>query len=53
MNKNLALTTAIDLAKDALNSSEIKFIPDENCGNALADFIETLAKRLEKMDPEA
>ena len=53
MNKNFALTTAIELAKVALNSIEIKFIPDENCGNALADFIETLAERLEKMNTES
>lgn len=52
MNKSLALTTAIDLAKTIVSSNGIQNIPDKNCANALADFIETLAGRLEKMDPE-
>lgn len=52
MNKSLALTTAIDLAKIIVSSNGIHNIPDKNCANALADFIETLAGRLEKMDPE-
>ena len=53
MNKSRALTTAIDLAKTIVSSNGIQYIPDKNSGNALADFIETLAARLEKMDSEA
>ena len=52
MNKSHALTTAIDLVKTLLASSEINFIPNEKCANDLADFIETLAKRFEKIDIE-
>ena len=47
-----ALTTAIELAKAALNSSEITFIPNEKCANDLADFIETLVKRLKEIESE-
>ena len=53
MNKSLALTTAINLAKTVVSSNGIQNIPDKICANALADFIETLAERLEKMDPES
>lgn len=53
MNKSLALTTAIDLAKTIVSSNGIQFIPDGTRAEDLANFIETLANRLEKMDSEA
>lgn len=52
MNKSHALTTAIDLTKTLLASNEINYIPNEKCANDLADFIETLAKRFEKIETE-
>ena len=52
MNKSLALTTAIDLAKTIVSSNGIQHIPNKASTEDLANFIETLADRLEKMNPE-
>lgn len=52
MNPSRAVTNAIEIAKVALASCEIKAIPNEVYAEDVADFIETLAKRLEKMGEE-
>ena len=53
MNRSLALDTALDFAKTIVSSNGIQFIPDETRAENLANFIETLANRLEKMDSES
>ncbi len=53
MDKISAKNHAFDIAKALIASSEINYIPNEKCANDLADFIETLIKRLEKIDTES
>lgn len=49
MNKLRAAKEAIELAKATLASCELKFIPNEASANDLANFIQTLSERLEKI----
>lgn len=49
MNKVRALKAAIDLANTSISASENLMPPCETSAENLADFIETLAKRLEAM----
>lgn len=49
MNKTRATNTAIEIAKIALGSCDLKAVPYKDYANSIADFIETLADRLEKM----
>lgn len=49
MNKIRATKIAIDLAQTALAASDGNFYPNEGTASNLADFIETLSKRLESM----
>lgn len=49
MTKTRALHNAIEITKITLASCELKAVPYEAYANNIADFIETLAARLEKM----
>lgn len=53
MTKNEALNAAFDLAKIIVSSNSIQHIPNKNSAEDLANFIETLAGRLEKMNTES
>lgn len=49
MDKKQAVDVAIELAKIALDSSETKVVPNAKVAESVAEFIETLAARLENL----
>lgn len=49
MDRDIALRNAIELTKLAIQSTEFKSVPDNDYADCIADFIETLANRLEKI----
>lgn len=50
MRRDIAVNKAIELTKLAIQSYELKSCPSESTANTIADFIQTLAKRLEALD---
>lgn len=51
--RSSAVSTAIDIAKVIFSSADIKGTPNKETAGSVADFIETLAKRLEPMKDSA
>ncbi len=49
MDRATALQTAAEFAKLAVQSNDTGSMPGNNYADSIADFIETLANRLEKI----
>ncbi|NLU24122.1 MAG: hypothetical protein GXW99_05280 [Clostridiales bacterium] len=49
MNKTRAINISVEIAKIAISSTELRIAPHKGTADDIADFIETLSARLEKI----